>query len=333
MGGNRLIQGYKGYKRYREKLTIAALMLVFWCCLLGGCTKTFQIQSPIGKGIYRANLLYRSARYQECLTELKNLLAIDPDDPHIHYNLGLTYAQLNQYNQARDEYLKALKQKENIPQIHQGLGDLYRQQHLYAKAIIEYQRALTLLPASVETRMRLASAYEGLGKMDMAIKEYQSALRLKTSPGMYLDMGNIYYKLKQYNDAISSYQKALLLAPDMVKIYNNLGLSLEKKGETQKAVAFYQKAIQKNSHYYFSYINLGALYRSTGKYELAREYYQKALLIEPDCPEAFLNLGILYDLYLSSPEEAIKNYRHYCQAGGPRSSEVRKWIETLQLRK
>jgi tetratricopeptide (TPR) repeat protein len=118
----------------------------------------------------------------------------------------------------------------------------------------------------------------------------------------------------------------------MVGLYNNLGLVLEKKGESQEATAFYQKAIQKDSHYYFSYINLGGLYRSTGKYDLAREYYQKALQIKPNCFEAFLNLGILYDLYLASPQEAIKNYQYYCQAGGPRSSEVRKWIKTLQIR-
>ena len=314
----------------RGTLTLAAMTLLFCCCILNGCAKTLKIQSPIGKGIYRANLFYQSGRYQECLAELRSLLAIDPDDPHIHYNLGLTYARLNQYSQARDEYLKALRQKGNIPQIHQGLGDLYIQQHLYPKAIIEYQRTLSLLSDSVETRMRLASAYEAVGKPDLAIKEYKSALRLKASPKIYLNLGNIYCKLNQYDDAASSYQKALHLDPNEVELYNNLGFALEKKGEIQEAVTFYEKAIQKDSRYYFPYINLGALYRSTGKYELARECYQKALQIKPDCLEALLNLGILYDLYLSSPGDAIKNYQHYCQAGGHRSSEVRKWIEALQ---
>lgn len=300
--------------------------------LLSGCGKArLKIQSPLGKGIYQANLLYQDANYQECRRVLEDLLSTYPDDPHLHYNLGLTYARLNQYSQARDEYLKALRRKGgNISQIHQGLGDLYRQQHLHTKAILEYQRALTLMPDSVDVMTRLASTYEDTGKIELAVKEYKSALRVKASPEIYLDLGNIHYKLRQYEEAISTYQKALRMDPDQVQVYNNLGLAFERKGEPQEAAACYEKAIQLDSRFLLPYINLGAFYRSAGKYDMARKQYLQVLQIQPGCLDALLNLGILYDLYLADPQEAITNYQRYCQGSGPRSSEVKRWIENLQ---
>ncbi|MEW6382005.1 MAG: tetratricopeptide repeat protein [bacterium] len=302
------------------------------CILVSGCGKAaLKIQSPLGKGIYQANLLYQDANYQECRRVLESLLPAYPDDPHLHYNLGLTYARLNLYSQARDEYLKALRQKGgNISQIHQGLGDLYRQQRLYTKAILEYQRALTLMPDSIEAMIHLAGTYEETGKIELAVKEYKSALRVKALPEIYLNLGNIHYKLRQYEEAISVYQKALRMDPNRVEVYNNLGLALERKGDSQEAAAWYQKAIRLDSRFLPPYINLGAFYRSAGKYDMAREQYLHALKLKPDCLDAVLNLGILYDLYLADPQEAIKNYRQYCQGGGPRSSEVKRWIENLQ---
>lgn len=332
----------KKQQRERQKPLLQLLFGIFTVTLtvtlilFTGCSpkRRLKIKTPLGQGIYQANLLYQQANYEECRKVLENLLSIDPQDPYLHYNLGLTYARLNRYSQARDEYLKALRHKGgNIPQIHQGLADLYLQQRLYSKAAVEYQRAIALQPDSVEIIIRLASTYEKMDKMELAVKQYKSAIRVKASPNVYLRLGNIYYKLGQYEEATATYQKALRLDPNLPQVYNNLGLAFEKGKKPQEARACYQKAIQKDGRYLPAYINLGAFYQAAGEYELAKEQYLHALKINPNCLEALLNLGILYDLYLADPKEALRNYQQYCQAGGPRSSEVKRWIETLQSKK
>lgn len=280
-------------------------------------------------GIHEANTYYKNGDYEECLKQLNQLSATGKGDPYIHYNLGLVYSRLKKNYLARTEYELALTSQitPHIPEIYKGLGDLYQSQHLYERAADAYSKALKIVPKSKKIRNCLVKAYAKMGNMELAIKE------CKRKPRLYLNLGNLYCRLARYDEAISSYKKALDRDPSLVGVYNNLGVVHGKKGDIQKSLEYYQEALKKDADHVSSTINLGILYRSMGKYELAEKHYMQGLKIKPGCPEALLNLGILYDIYMHRTDKAIKHYQQYCQGGGPISAEVREWIALLQQKK
>ena len=59
-------------------------------------------------------------------------------------------------------------------------------------------------------------------------------------------LGIIYDRLKSYNEAHSSYQKALELSPDNTSIQNNFALSLSQDGQIDRAILMLKQIVEDN---------------------------------------------------------------------------------------
>jgi len=70
----------------------------------------------------------------------------------------------------------------------------------------------------------------------------------------------------------------------------NLGLSYEKKGETEQAVGEYKKAAKDLPT---AYLYLGNIYYGKGEYARAEEYYREAIRKDPGLADAYNNLAWL----------------------------------------
>ena len=109
-------------------------------------------------------------------------------------------------------------------------GALYNQGD-YPNALNAYQSAQVLSPDAAEPYFNAASAQAQLGKLQDA----QAALKqaLKTSDeGLtakaYYNLGNVYFEMGLYDDAVQSYQQTLLLTPDDDDARYNLELALKQ---------------------------------------------------------------------------------------------------------
>ncbi len=61
-----------------------------------------------------------------------------------------------------------------------------------------------------------------------------------------LNVGNYYFKKKNYPAAISRYLEAIEYQPDSVRAYDALTRAYEKDNQTDKAIAAYKQFIEKN---------------------------------------------------------------------------------------
>jgi tetratricopeptide (TPR) repeat protein len=76
-------------------------------------------------------------------------------------------------------------------------------------------------------------------------------------------------------EAISCYQKAILLDPSYVVAYNDLGIAFEAKGQTERAKEMYLEAIKTAPDYPNSYTNLALLCEEQRDYSNAALYWTK----------------------------------------------------------
>ena len=100
--------------------------------------------------------------------------------------------------------------------------------------------------------------------------------------------------LKQDNQAIADYDRAIQLNPDYATAYNNRGLSYSNKGDEDRAIADYDRAIQLNPDYATAYNNRGISYKNKGDYDRAIADYDRAIQLNPDDATAYNNRGISY---------------------------------------
>ena len=69
-----------------------------------------------------------------------------------------------------------------------------------------------------------------------AEKYFKEILLFKQNAEIYYIYGNILSKLKNYEESINSFNKAISLKSDFSEAYNNLGNSLQASGEIEKAI-------------------------------------------------------------------------------------------------
>ena len=117
-----------------------------------------------------------------------------------------------------------------------------------------------------------------------------------------------YFNSGKFDVAIARGQKLIKKYPDILAIYNLVGLAFHNKGDYSNAILFYNSALKKNPDFYSSLNNLGNSYKELSNYQEAEVCYLKALKINPKYNLCLSNLGSLYK-DLNNTEKAITFYK------------------------
>jgi tetratricopeptide (TPR) repeat protein len=147
-----------------------------------------------------------------------------------------------------------------------------------------------------------------LGDYEQAITSYKKALEIK--PNYYeawVTRGVALFRLEKYKEAIASYEKALEIEFNCYHAWAMRGDALLNLGEYEMTITSYSLALEIEPENYHAWANRGdALFR-LGRYEEAIASYDQALKIKPDYYEAWTNRGHALS-NLGRYEEAITSY-------------------------
>ena len=130
------------------------------------------------------------------------------------------------------------------------------------------------------------------GKFDEAVSSYRRAVR--AWPGYavaHYNLGNALKSQGKLSEAIYHYYCALQAKPDYAKAHNNLGIALVAQGKLDEAIRHYRYSLQIRPDIAEAHNNLGYALEQQGKLDEAIAHYIEALRINPNFAEAHKNLG------------------------------------------
>jgi len=119
-----------------------------------------------------------------------------------------------------------------------------------------------------------------------AFKKAADDATYRTPSNAYNNLGSIYFKKGDYQNAVKSYNKALELFPSFSLCYRNLGLVYEKTGKDDEAVKAYKQAISFSPDYAVAHFYLGKLYHRLNKRAEASKELKKSVELDPAAPFA-----------------------------------------------
>lgn len=108
----------------------------------------------------------------------REAIARYPDDPTGHESLGACFYFQARYDDARDEYLLALKLNAKSVEAHFGLGCVAYEQQRPAEAKDRLVQALAIDSAHSASHRMLAIIYDDEGERERALFHYQRAMAL-----------------------------------------------------------------------------------------------------------------------------------------------------------
>lgn len=158
-------------------------------------------------------LLYRLSDFSACAEQAKALLALIPED------------------------LQALR----------VLGISLRKQERYLEAALVYRRLLRKAPFHERFLTSHVWCLEKANQGNQAAAFLENALSAMPDPpySLLLILGKIYYHLDNYDEAASTFRKAMQLSPESWQAYQNLASTLRKLGQEELATRYFSKADEK----------------------------------------------------------------------------------------
>ena len=236
-------------------------------------------------------------RYEDAIEQYKRALIIDGKNYAIRFNLALAYYKAAWFSEAATELEKFIAAVPNSPQTANAqlvLADCQVRLGEYKKVI----QSLSPL-ADVDSNNRtlaylLGSALIGDGQLDKGQAIIDRLFRHEDSAEAHLLMASILLLADDAQSALKEAQRALELNPKLPTVQAWYGRVLMRLGDTERAKVAFKSELASNANDFDSNLYLGILLRQDRLTEEARSYLQRAIQLRPREQYARYHLAAVY---------------------------------------
>lgn len=186
------------------------------------------------------------------LIALNKKILDNPDDASLYNERAKIYLQFKQFEEAISDSKRALR--------------------IDTSNAVYYLTEADVFFAANETR-------NAKDVLELVVKKFP-----ENTDGL-LKLGELYYFVKQYENAFAKINQALKINENLAKGYYLKGSIYKEVGDTGKAISSLETAIEQDNKNYGAFLDLGLIYAAK-RSELALEYYNNALRLNPTSSEA-----------------------------------------------
>jgi tetratricopeptide (TPR) repeat protein len=224
----------------------------------------------------------------------------------LSHHMAVTLFQEGKYDEAEKIFLQLVTHRpQGFADIYNRLGFIYQWRGELLKASDFFQKALDLNPNYTEAALNLAVTYNEMGTYDKAMEAFGKVAHVVKAHPKSLDpyvqgrlaneharLGDLYYALSMYDEAMEEYRKALTLKPNLVDIMTKIGIALREQGALDEAIRIFMRAKEVHPRYTQAIIHLGITYYMKGFVDLARAEWETLREVDPDGYGASLYLAM-----------------------------------------
>lgn len=256
------------------------------------CQELIRIDPLTSKAafVHAATLL--ALNYKRLLFVLAHeWVKASPHSAKSWFAVGCYYYCCKRYHVAQQHFLRATRLDPLCTDAWIAFGCSFAACDESDQALASFRAAQRLAPAESSALLYMGMEYVRTNHLVLAQHALRAALP-GGDPLCWHEMGVVHFAKKEYDAAISWFQKALSAI-----------VRLEKTGHADDNPI---ELIQ-NAYWEPTLFNLGHAYRKTMNFDLALQCYEQCLVLVPDNPSSLGALGFTKHL-MSNLEEAIDSY-------------------------
>ena len=233
--------------------------------------------------IQKATISSKNGNHKEAIELLKKALTFTDDKVDIWSLLGMEYLYLDDFKNARLVFEKCILVD------YEDYSALYNLVYCFDMDK-EHEEAITYLNSYIEINPYCEVAWHQLGRQYFILEMYQEALNSfdyavlidESFIGGYLEKAKTLEQLERYKQAIDNYLITLQLDDATAFVYLRIGECHEKIENFDEAISFYKKAVHEDPLLDKGWMMLANIYHAQNNFQKAAYYISKALTIEED---------------------------------------------------
>jgi pentatricopeptide repeat protein len=231
--------------------------------------------------IHKAVILSKTKRHQEAISYLMKGLQYCESEAEFHSLLAMEYLFLDSYVMAKEHFIKCLKEE---PKDTHALYNV-----IYCFESLENpDGAITFLNTFLEDDPfneiawhQLGRQYAEKGLLEQALSSYDFAVICDNRfIGAYFEIGKTLEKLKRYNEAIMAYETTLTIDEPTAFALLHIGLCHRALGNTELAIHYLKNTLQEDPLYEKGWLALIDVFCENKDYDKALYYLKKSIQID-----------------------------------------------------
>lgn len=204
-----------------------------------------------------------------------------------HYNRGIEALERGAHEEAKEHFRQALKESPDFFECYIKMADTLFEMGDNEAALRVLGKADTMSPDHPKVLLLKAKIAAETLEKETALKVLDLAVSKRRNDLMFIiEIGNIALAKGWIDEAIGYFEMAQDIDPNLIHIYNRLGIAQSRASRFDKALEMYNKALSMDEEDAGLYFNIGMLHHRKGEDVKALEYFKKAAFLDKGMKEA-----------------------------------------------
>ncbi len=244
---------------------------------------------------------------------LQKATKCNPNDYWAYYLLGDYYKDKGMYPKALDNYKEAVKINEKFTQAYMALAMTFFETEEFNYTLAALNKYNELNPNSDYSYYMLARTNLVLGRYESAKQDILKAMEISYSIQYKYELAKIEYYLENYLEALNIFQE-VFQTKNSAEVLNYSGLCNYKLKNINEAMSDFTKAIELDGLRPVYYYNLALCYKSLDDKKNYIKYTNTATKITPINYQDYIDLSYIYfdngnaSYAINTLNSAIKKY-------------------------
>jgi tetratricopeptide (TPR) repeat protein len=256
----------------------------------------------------------RESEAEDCY---RRSLALNPEQPQVHHNLGNLLRSQGRLDEAIAALRESLRLKSNYAEAHLTLALANSAKGDHVEAERNCRDALRLQPNYILAKQCLAAELNELDRpaeaerllrrtLTLGVRDPAQVAALEHNLGVSLNM------LRRHREAVGIFESAQQKVPDLPLADYNRGIALQHTGRLHEAVASYRRAIMHNPLNLLAHRDLNQLLYRLGDDAVFLNSYDEVAALYPEVGEIYFDKGNFLFLQerLEPAREAFERAAH-----------------------
>ena len=193
---------------------------------------------------------FKKKNFEEALSGIEKILIKNPNFEQNINLKGVILANLNRIIEARQCWLQALKINNLYFDSIYNLGDSYLNNKEYDEALKYFIKALDLQAKNFIIHFKIGYLFMQKQRLDEALLYFNQSKNLNNKfPNTLFNMGIVLNLLNKKKEAILSFESYIKLQPNDVEAYYSLGICYREIGDVKMAEKIFSNAFKINPEY------------------------------------------------------------------------------------
>jgi len=281
--------------------------------------------------IQKANIFSKRDQHELAIKELEKALEFTEDYADVYNLMGMEYLFLDNLEMAKQNFILCLEDD------YEDQSALYNVVYCF-EFLDQHKEAIVFLNNYIDKNPYSEIAWHQQGRLSYIIKDYENALRSFDYAtliddffiGAHMEKGKSLEKLKRYQEAIESYEHTITLEDPTSYALLRIGKCHEKLGNKAEALKYYNKTVHEDPLLDKGWIAITDFYIRQKNYQKALFYVNKAIAIDNE-NQLYWKRYATINRQMNFYEEAEYGYRKAVEFGDYDLDTWLFWVDIMQF--